>query len=63
MKCLSYFFCCCEKKHHDQSNLGKKDFNWGYVYGFRGLVYDHHGGLHGHRQAGMVLVQNLRAHN
>jgi hypothetical protein len=40
-----------KRQHDPRQLLGKKAFNWGLAYSFRGLVYYHYGGEHGGTQA------------
>jgi hypothetical protein len=48
------------KRHHDQRNFIKANISLWLTYGFRCLVYYHHGGKHGSIQPDMVLEKDLR---
>jgi hypothetical protein len=49
------------KRYCDHDNSYKmKAFNWRLVYIFKGLVYCHHGGKRGAKQADTALEKELR---
>lgn len=45
------FFSIFMKRHHNQSNLQKKEFDWGFAYSSEQVVQDHQHGEHGSRRA------------